>query len=51
MDKTLFKTAIFFISILIVAIFLMSCSSTTSETISKPMDNVRDGLKSVVIPK
>jgi len=49
MDKTLYKTAIFFATITIIAFFLISCTNTPKE-VTTPMDKIVDGLKSIVIP-
>jgi starvation-inducible outer membrane lipoprotein len=44
MDKTLYKTGIFFATITIIAFFLISCTTTPTET-TKPMEKVIDKLK------
>ena len=49
MDKTLYKTGIFFAAITIIAFFLISCTTTPTET-TKPMEKVIDGLKIIIIP-
>jgi len=49
MDKTLYKTGIFFAVITIIAFFLISCTTTPTGT-SKPMEKVIDGFKSIIIP-
>lgn len=49
MDKTLYKTFMFFATITIIAFFLISCTTTPTE-ITKPMERVRDGLKNIIIP-
>lgn len=49
MDKTLYKTFMFFATITIIAFFLTSCTTTPTET-TKPMDKVISGLKNIIIP-
>lgn len=49
MDKTLYKTGIFFATITIIAFFLISCTTTPTKTIN-PMEKVIDGFKSIIIP-
>ena len=49
MDKTLYKTFIFFATLTIIAFFLISCTTTPTET-NKPMEKVIDGFKSIIIP-
>ena len=51
MDKTLYKTFMFFATITIIAFFLTSCTTTTTPTeTTKPMEKVIGGLKNIIIP-